>query len=230
MNCPHSVRERTYSGDECPVCLAADRDKLQAEVESYQREMKNWYGKLEAADENLKVAELQVCELRKALSKFTDGERGHRADSEGSECLEHGIIGVPREWPCPVAVAQRLLRNPPDLSSETQEDRTKVVEQQVYDLKKVVELLLECEAEREARENRHESKTLAAPSGGLYFAAVYEAKKHRTHDLRNQPHPPRVEGDRGDVGANPAPPAKPYRTHEDFGPRVPRTHDDYGNA
>ncbi len=36
-DCPHSARERTYSGDECPVCLAADRDKLQEEVERLKR-------------------------------------------------------------------------------------------------------------------------------------------------------------------------------------------------
>lgn len=49
--------------------LRAEMERLQADVESRKRQLQEWYDKLEAADENLRVANLQIDVLRKALEK-----------------------------------------------------------------------------------------------------------------------------------------------------------------
>ncbi len=87
MKCTHTVRDRTYSGDECPACLAFDRDRLSAErdvalgkaADAERRANDNegkWRDEIiaarearDGADRKFEVADLQIGELKKALER-----------------------------------------------------------------------------------------------------------------------------------------------------------------
>jgi len=73
---------------------------------------------VEMVRDKINDLKLQIGELRRVLSHFTDGGRGHSISDGGKCCKYHMIIGLERVWPCPVAEAQRLVADKPNHESD----------------------------------------------------------------------------------------------------------------
>lgn len=78
-------------------------------------------------EKKLGDANLQVRELKDALSYFTDKDRGHRESAGEGRCLEHPIISVPHALPCPVSVAQRLVTEKTKCEHKDWQDVSEIV-------------------------------------------------------------------------------------------------------
>jgi hypothetical protein len=91
---------------ECPICereLGIDGDIHIAKCVGKIQE------KCDRMEAERNAALIQIGELRRVLSYFTDGDRGHSISDDGKCCKYHMMIGLDRVWPCPVAEAQELV-------------------------------------------------------------------------------------------------------------------------
>ncbi len=99
MNCPHTIRERTYSGDECPACLAADRDKLRTERDTALGRAQDaegrandtegkWRDEIIAAREARDEADRKLEEAKAILGDFVEGKGHSSFDPKVNAALE----------------------------------------------------------------------------------------------------------------------------------------------